>query len=409
MSARRLGLGGNNRVAAVIAVAGVSCALAVMLLTLSVAGGFKSAIRAKLSGFDADITIQPPYSYKYGQQSEYLNITPKLMSRARNIAPGAAISQAIRQPGMLKTADDYAVLVFTGYGYGHDFGFERGNLTEGVWPDYTGVEAGGDSIVISKTTASRLGIKTGDRVDAVFFAADNIRARKYTVAGLYESNFGDYDKTVCYASLPALQRVCRLDSTGASALEIRGVPRDSIASRAEFLQSEFIREAQLNGADSLLVVDNITHSGAMYLSWLDLLDTNVVVIFILMCCVAAITLVSSLFILILNNVPTIGLLRALGASRGQVRDIFVALAMRLVGMGMVVGNILALLIIWVQSTWRVIPLDPESYYLDHVPTEFDWPGFILINVGVAVMAWLVLILPARVASAVSPARSIRYE
>lgn len=407
MIGRRLGLGGNNRVASVIAVAGVGCALFVMMLTVSVAGGFKDAIRGKLSGFDADITVQPPYNYTYGEQSPFMDVTPEIAEAVASVTPDARTSAVLRQPGMLKTDDDYAVLVFTGYGSGHDFGFERNNLTAGVWPDY--VSGGGDSIVVSDAVASRLAISPGDRVNAVFFAGDNIRARKFTVAGLYSSNFGDYDRTVCYAPLRALQKVCGLGVTGATAFEIRGVDPDSIADKARQLQECFLSRARLAQADSVPVVDNITHSGSMYLSWLDLLDTNVVVIFALMCCVAAITLISSLFILILNNVSTIGLLRSLGASKRQVRSVFVALAMRLVGLGMIVGDVLALTVIWIENTWSVLPLDPDSYYLDHVPMQFYWIAFVTINIGVAVMAWLVLVLPARVASSVSPARSMRYE
>ena len=190
---------------------------------------------------------------------------------------------------------------------------------------------------------------------------------------------------------------------------MRGVRSDSIAQTAEALQTDFISLAQQQQSDSVMVVDNITHSGAMYLNWLDLLDTNVIVIFILMCCVAAITLVSSLFILILNNIPAIGLLRALGASKQAVSNIFVAMTMRLVVPGMLIGDLATLLVIWVQRTYLIFPLDPESYYLSHVPMVFDWTGIVLINVGVAVMSWLVLILPARVASGISPARTMRCD
>ncbi len=87
-------------------------------------------------------------------------------------------------------------------------------------------------------------------------------------------------------------------------------------------------------------VDNIFHTGAIFFSWLDLLDTNVVVIFILMVCVAAFTLISSLFIIILDRVSTIGVLRALGATRGQVSAVFVNVALRLGG--------------W--ACWRAMPL-----------------------------------------------------
>lgn len=406
--AHRLGLGGNNRVASVIAVAGVSCALAVMLLTLSVSQGFKTAIRDKLSGFTADISVVPPYNYNTGRQAEYLTADEATVAKINTTIPDADISLALRQPGMLKTADDYSVLLFTAYGSDHDYSFERANIVDGQMPSY---QSGGglDSIVVSQTVASKLGLKTGDRVNTFFFADGNIRARKFTIAGIYSSNFGDFDKTVCYAPLGMLQKVCCLDSLGASAIEVRNVNADSIAETAHRLQIEFMRMAEQQQSDSVMVVDNITNSGAMYLNWLDLLDTNVVVIFILMCCVAAITLVSSLFIIILNNIPTIGLLRALGASKPAIRNIFVAMTMRLVGTGMIIGNVLGLLTIFIQRTYLIFPLDPESYYLSHVPMVYDLAGIILINVGVAAMSWLVLILPARVASAISPTRTMRCD
>ena len=178
---------------------------------------------------------------------------------------------------------------------------------------------------------------------------------------------------------------------------------------ASNLQKRLIDDAEKSDKGQVPVVDNITRSGGMYLNWLQLLDTNVVVIFVLMCCVAAFTIVSSLFILILNNVPTIGVLRALGASKPTVRSVFVCLAMRLVGSGMIIGNIFAITLIWVQMTYRIFPLDPDMYYLSHVPMQLWWPGIVAVNIAAAILAWLILILPARLASSVSPSQSMRYE
>lgn len=404
--ARRLSLGGNNKVASVIAVAGVSCAIAVMILTLSISGGFKDAIKEKLVGFDADITVQPPYSYTYGTQSEFMTVSTSMAELVKSTVPEARVSAVLRQPGILKTDDDYAALVFTAYDESHSYQFERNNMIDGRLPDFTD---GDDSIVISRVIADRLGLNTGDRVTACFFVDDNIKARKFTIAGIYASNFGDYDKTVCYSSIKMLRRVSGLDSLGASALELRNVSEALIPSKAETLQNRFIEIAQNEQADSVYVVDNITHSGAMYLNWLDLLDTNVVVIFVIMCFVAGFTLVSSLFILILNNVSIIGLLRSLGASKSSVRSVFVTLALRLVGSGVIIGDILSLIIIWVQTTYRIIPLDPEMYYLTYVPMNFYWPGIILVNIGVIFFSWVILILPARLASGISPAKTMRYE
>ncbi|MDE5683428.1 MAG: ABC transporter permease, partial [Muribaculaceae bacterium] len=156
-------------------------------------------------------------------------------------------------------------------------------------------------------------------------------------------------------------------------------------------------------------VQTIEQTGAIYFNWLALLDTNVAVIFCLMLCVASFTLVSSLFILVLDNVPAIGILRSVGASRSLIRSIFVDLGMRIVLRGMIIGNVLGLGLLLIQKYTHIVPLDPEAYYLNCVPVEIRPWGFIALNVGVAVASWLVLWIPARTASSVDPAKTINFE
>lgn len=407
--ARRLSTGGKNSVASVIAVAGVCCAVAIMILTLAVSMGFKNSIRAKLSGFNADVVVQPPYDYNEGRQMPYLQLTPDLIEMAKKVSgKGVEISKVFRQPGILKTPDDFSTLIFTGFDSGHNSDFEQNNIVAGVWPDYS-ADSARMQVVVSQTTADKLGLRVGYRVDACFFANDRIVARKFTIAGLYKSNFGDFDNTVSYASPVTLRRICAVDSTTVTALEVRGLGEERAPRVAQELQERLIIKAQENQAADVPVVDNITHTGIVYLSWLKLLDTNVVVIFALMCAVAVCTLISSLFILILNNIPAIGLLRATGATRTAVRNIFVYVSMKLVGAGLILGNVLALLVIWIQATWHVLPLNPEMYYLDSVPVTFSFPGIIAINIAVIIVSWLTLILPAGMAGKISPARTMRYE
>jgi lipoprotein-releasing system permease protein len=214
---------------------------------------------------------------------------------------------------------------------------------------------------------------------------------------------------VCYGSISSLQQVCQLDSVGGTAYEFRDVPQERIPAIAQKMQEDFLHAAENAGVQDIYVVDNITRTGMVYLNWLELLDTNVIVIFVLMCAVAGITLISSLFILILNSISTIGILRAIGATKHSVRTIFLMVAMKLVGLGMIFGNVFALVLIWLQDTYHFMPLDAEMYYLSHVPVKIDWLGILLINVGVAVFAWLTLVLPARFASTISPAKTMRYE
>ena len=229
------------------------------------------------------------------------------------------------------------------------------------------------------------------------------------MAALYRSNFGEYDRTVAYASLAGLQSVCGTDSISGSRIDIRGLAPEKISKAGAALQQALVDAVGTGELDEYYPVETIAESGAIYFSWLSLLDTNVAVIFVLMLCVAGFTLVSSLFILILERVSMIGVLRSLGATKGIVRRIFIDLGLRIVGLGMVIGNILGIGLLLVQKHTGAIPLDPEMYYLASVPVEIRPWAIVALNIGVAAAAWLILILPARLASGIDPAKTASYE
>lgn len=392
----------------VIAVAGVALALMIMEFTLCIVLGFKHQVRDKLSGFESEISIGPRYLDSSGATAESISLTPELSELISRSSADARPSLALRQPVMLKTADDFCALILTAHDEGHDFGFERSMISEGVWPDYS-QDSCANHIVISATTARRLQISTGDKVDATFFIDDNIKSRRYTVAGIYSSDIGDYDGTVAFGSMRSLRKVAGLDSLSGSGIDISGLTIDSVPAVSERLYDLMLQDYYDGRSPYLYPIDTVLHKGSMYFNWLSLLDTNVVVIFVLMLCVAGFTLVSSLFLIVLERVATIGILRSLGASRRLIRSIFRRMAMRMALRGMLIGNLLGLGLMWLQRSLGVIKLDPEMYYLREVPVEFDFVGLLLINIGVAAAAWLILTIPAIAASRVDPALSVRYE
>lgn len=399
----------SARTGSIIAIAGVACAVAVMLLTLGIALGFKHDIKAKLSGFESQINITPSYSYLTGRTDSTIRLDAALHRTIDSIMPHANISLAYRQPAILKPTDDFAAIIIYGYDHAHNISFEKKNIIKGVMPDYATDRSVDDHIVISSYIASRLRLDVGDKITACFFINGAIKARPMKIAAIFNSGFGEYDHMVAYGSLRMLQRLNKVNESTGNTIEINGLPQEIVPAKAQALQQALIDRAQQLGKAEVPIVDNITHTGAIYLNWLELLDTNVIVIFILMWCVGSLTLISSLFIIILDKIRAIGLLRAIGATRGYVDAIFVRICMRLVGWGIIIGNVIGLGFGYIQMCWHPIGLDPEMYYLDKVPYAFDWVGVIMINVGVAILAWCVLILPAKVAGRISPAKTLRYE
>ncbi len=105
----------------------------------------------------------------------------------------------------------------------------------------------------------------------------------------------------------------------------------------------------------------------------------------------------------------IGLLKALGATDGMIRRIFIYMACRLVGRGMLIGNIVALVLLAVQHIWHIIPLDADAYYLNYVPVDINWLSVLSLDLGVVVISFILLVLPSHIISTLAPSETMRYE
>ena len=244
---------------------------------------------------------------------------------------------------------------------------------------------------------------------AHFFIGDNLYTRKLNVAAIFNTHFGEYDKTYAFTPIELLQKICRVDSLTGSSVSIDFVEKD-IEETANNLRLRLceIREDD-KGYYPQYRIETINTTGAMYFNWLELLDTNVVVILLLMGCVAGFTLVSCLFIIVLERVRMIGLLKALGATDGMIRRIFIYMACRLVSRGLIIGNLFALALLFAQKIWHIIPLDPEAYYLSYVPVSINLVSILALDVSVIALSFILLVLPSHIISTLSPSETMRYE
>ena len=401
----RRGAPASTRTGVVIAVAGVALAVAIMELCVAIATGFKGEIRHKIMGFDAPVAVMPPYDTQTQATAAEFSPDPLLWDLIRLSVPQARAVPVQNRQAILKTDSNFIAVQCVGYGPGHDWTFVREHLADGSLPAFPAAD---DSVVISTAMGRKLGLSTGDRVLLYFFDNGSIKARRRTVAGMYETNFGEYDDAIVYASFSALSHLGP-DSTIISAINLEGLPEDAIMPMADTLQMLLVDQYQRGVIATVHPVTTVYQTGAIFFNWLDLLDTNVVVVFVLMLCVAALTLISSLFIIILDRVPTIGILRAIGATRSQVSGVFVAVAMRLVLRGMLIGNAVGLSLILLQSATHWLPLDPQMYYISFVPMHFNLWHILAINAGFALASWLIVLLPSRLAARIDPAQTVRYE
>ncbi len=409
LSLKRNAPGEKHSPAVTIATVGIALAVAVMMLTISIVPGFKNEVTRKVMSFDAQLTVLPvePLTIE-NPASAPVRLSDRLLQRITETLPGASVTLNIKLPGILKTQDQFVGLVFQAYSDSATLAYIAENLVSGTIPDYSSDSARYD-IVISSHTARQLDIGTGDRIDGYFFTNDNLRARKFTVTGIYDSHFNDFDRLICFMSYVAAARLAEFNDDEGSAIQIRGLAPEDIDSARKKLTATLSDAFHTGLTGQFLETTDVYSQNPMYFNWLDLLDTNVAVIITLMSIVGAITLISCLFIIILERIRLIGTLKALGTTDAMLRRIFLYMAERIVIRGILLGDIIALIIISLQHYFNLIPLDPESYYLSSVPVEYNWTGFLLLNAAAALLALAVMLIPVMTVSRIAPARAIRFE
>lgn len=393
-----------SRPAVLIAQIGVAMGLAVMLVTIAVSFGFKHEVREKAVGFSSHLHIS---NYETAHEYEALPVAADttLMQMLSAIPHVEHVQRYATKAGVFRTENDFMGYVLKGVGDDYDLSFYTQYLREGDVPQFSDSVASGN-ILISREIADKLQLAVGDRVDS-YFLQGSMRARRYTVAGIYETGFSDYDRIFVITDLKAVQSLNRWESDQVTGVEVMLDGFDRVEEMNWELGTMLDRTKDKYGEQYL--VQSVEDINPGLFAWLDVLDINVWLILALMIGVAAFTMISGLLILIIERTQFIGILKALGASDKTVRKAFLYLAMLIIGKGMFWGNIVGLGLCAVQKYTRFIPLNPQDYYLDCVPVEFNWPFIVVVNVAMFVLSVLILIVPSHLISRISPTKAMRFE
>lgn len=382
--------------------------LAVMIVTVCVIMGFKREVMGKVRGFASDIevldlrSLSSPEGFPVTVDSAYLN--------GLKAIPGVRRADCIAQKmGLLKTDEDFQGVTLKGLPQDYDTTFVASAIMEGRMPKMGNGREGSrqsNEILISHVQADALGLKVGSRVYTYFFE-ETIRMRRFTVCGIYRTNMGIFDKNVVITDFPTVAQLNGWQDDKCSTVEVRLEDFRML----QQVQQEMLayHEKHPDPAASPRKPLSVREHYMQVFSWLDLLDTNMLVIIVLMFAVAGFTMVSGLLILIIERTQTIGILKALGATDTAIRHIFLTFAAFITIRGLLIGDIVALLLLFAQQYWGFAHLDPSSYYVDTIPVEIAWLPIVLLNAGTLMVTVLTLVAPSLMISRIQPAKSIRYE
>ena len=396
--------GRASRLATGIATVGVAIGLAVMLVSVAIVLGFQKEVQDKVLGFGAHIKVM---NYRSLGQQEYspIVIDDSITSRLSAIPNVASVARFCTKPGMLKTDANFRGIAIQGVGQDYDQSFISNHLVKGEIPEFTD-SAGSGKLVISQAIAREMQVDVGETIYAYFFE-QTVRARKFSVAGIYRTNLTDFDKNFAYTDLYTIHRLLGWDSQQYGGAEIRLKDFDKLDVTWLDVVNEVNHKQDAYGEYYSSMSIRMEHP--QIFAWLNLLDMDIVVILILMICVSIFTAVSGLLIIILERTNFIGIMKALGARNMQVRHLFLNYAMLIILRGIMLGNLLAFALIYLQKFTGLVTLDPEVYYVEAVPVLVNWWWVLAIDLGTLVLCGLAMIVPSLVVSNITPAKSIRFE
>lgn len=387
-----------------IAMVGIAIGLAVMILSVAVVVGFKHEVRDKVIGLGADILVTSLDVVQSYQVTPVVG-DDSLISALEKMPGVKHVQRYATKPGMIMTSDNFQGIVLKGIGQEYDTTFLHRHLQEGHIPAFTD-SVSSNQVLVSKTIADRLGVRVGDKL-YTYYLENNIRARRLTVAGIYQTNFSSYDDLFLLTDLRTVERLNNWEPGQVGGLEIQVTDYDLLDETNGYILSSLDKKTDKYGGR--YYAQTIEEVYPQIFAWLDLLDINVWVILVLMVGVAGFTMISGLLIIILERTNMIGVLKALGADNTAIRKVFLSFAVFLIRKGMLWGNVIALTCCAVQYFFRPVRLDPAVYYIDAVPIELNLWIWLLLNAGTLVVSVLMLVGPSCLISRIHPARSIRFE
>lgn len=387
-----------------IAVLGIALGLAVMILSVAIATGFKEEIRNKTINFGSHIQL---VHFDSNQSYEMAPIerNPIIRNELEEMAGIRHIQPFALKAGIVKTRNNMQGIVLKGVDKDYDWAYFNSVMRKGktfrVNDSITSNE-----IIISESLANALSLDTNQRV-RVYFVQNPPRARVFTISGIYNTGLSDFDDKFAFIDLKHIQALNDWQPNQISGYEIFIDDFENLDPLTTDIRD--IANMMLKPGVKPLKVVNIKQKYYQTFSWLRVLDMNVWIILTLIILVASINMISGLLILILERTPMIGLLKALGSRNWSVRKIFLYQASYLIGKGLLWGNAIGLGIAALQAKFKLFRLDPESYYLDSIPINLKLWHILSLNAGTLLIVILILLIPSYIITRISPEKTIRFD
>ena len=392
-----------------VALIGIVLAVVVMILSIAIVMGFKGEISGKIMNLDAHLRVTTAV---LGIDENYSSVNGREVREAiaadGKFAPLVeSVSLIADKSAILKTDEDFMGIIFRGVDYGYDWRFLESKMVEGITPA-AGDSAATNQIIIAKTVADRLKLHAGDKV-MTYFIDNKIKVRNLTIAGVFETDLEAFDNAYIVGGIDVIQGVNGWNGDTGTQVAVNMKNTDHLEADGYDLYSLLAENTVQQESKNLFFVTTTQQNNLQFFAWLQMLDMNVIIILTLMMIVAAFTLISAMLMIVLERIRIIGNFKAMGATNGTIRRIFIYLTGKLTLKALVIGNIIGIGLCLLQKYCHIVRLDPSAYYMPYVPIQLNIPTLILLNVGIIVVSYLTLLGASHIISTIKPTATMRFE
>ncbi len=385
-------------VISLITIIGIAIGVAVVIIALTVLDGFENVVTEKITSFNSHIKVTGFGNRNLPSQSEViLGLQKEFHDSLTSIQPFVSKLSIIKSKKMTEG------ITLTG--------IEAGNSSDLNGFIQTGSfnlqnDSGLPEIILGKTLSEKLLIKVGDTV--TIFSLKNDKSpslenppaiEQFYVSGIYESGMSEYDDLNAFVNFSTAQKMFGMgDQISGYNIRVKNLSR--VGSLAEKLQ-DFLGYPYY--------VRTIFQVNQNIFTWIDLQKEPIPIVLGLIIFVAVFNIVGTLLMIVLERTNSVGILRSLGANRKLIMKTFLLHAMYLIIIGVLVGNLLALILTLLQQKFDIISLPDKIYFVTHVPISIELKNYLLVTTVTITVSLVASMLPAVIASKIKPISAIRFE
>lgn len=379
-----------------MAITGVAIGSAGLLIALSIVHGFKSTIDNKIMGFAPHITVtnfSDDPLYRSDTLLTTLNKYPEI-EKAQAVVNGQA---------MIQSSEEISGIFFKGVDPSGDISQIRSYINRGSY-DLSTDSTGMPGIIIGNALAEALlaevgSVLTSYTIEGLPSPLSSPEIQQFRVTGIYQTGIDRFDDVYALIDRRYARELFQIPGVHASAIEIKLKDNSQIlpfdAQLATDLPFPYYTETIYDRFGNIF-------------AWVDLQESTIPFVISVMIIVAAFNLIGTVLMMVLERTRDIGILKTIGSKDKSVKYVFLLEGLFVAAVGLIIGIALSILFVYLQSTWHIIPLSEQNYYMSYAPVEPHATDFLIVTVITFLLCALASWIPARVASKTDPLKVIAF-